>query len=487
MAGKGWFGLPFFALTPQPEVVSCILSGGGARASFQLGALAYLYEHDERFTPTVFVGASAGSIIASSLAQSDTREGQRAYLQRLTEIWHSMTNAGDMFTPRPWFDRLQTEGPGWLELVKPIRAQRPEPTKPRPALLPFLKSQTPESPPSPIEPLDPLELALTPDEDIHSEWSLATLSGLAQHLGRLPRMGSDLTSIAVGLEHTKSMYRPGPVLAKLLEEEMFSPARVTASGMKLRIAMVALESGQLRYMTERGTLVDRDNQPFDPSERDLTVGVLASCSIPAVFRPVPIGPETYVDGGVRENLPAELAIGHLGAARNYVVSSQTMGVQRRQSMADADVFSVVMRSTEILIDEAGRDELAYAHSTGAIVIAPELSVHDAMTVDPGLIAINGDYGWLRACERHLGLDPATEARHRLIIQLRVRALQTEQEYLAAEEPTRRQRQALRSAKVELRDAVHSTHGSPLPPGAETWWSTWEKHAVQPTVAPPWIS
>ena len=64
MAGKGWFGLPFFALTPQPEVVSCILSGGGARASFQLGALAYLYEHDDRFTPTVFVGASAGSIIA---------------------------------------------------------------------------------------------------------------------------------------------------------------------------------------------------------------------------------------------------------------------------------------------------------------------------------------------------------------------------------------------------------------------------------------
>jgi predicted acylesterase/phospholipase RssA len=251
--------------------------------------------------------------------------------------------------------------------------------------------------------------------------------------------------------------------------------------------MVALESGQLRYMTERGTLVDRDNAAFDDAARDLTVGVLASCAIPAVFRPVPIGPETYVDGGARENLPAELAIGHLGAARNYVVSSQTIGVQRRPSMADADVFSVVMRSTEILIDEAGRDELAYAHSTGAIVVAPELSVHDAMTVDPGLIAINADYGWLRAAERHLGLDEAMEARHRLIVQLRIRALYAEQEYLAAEEPTRRHRLALRGAKVELRDALRSAHGSPLPPGADSWWSTWERHAVPPTIAPFWVS
>ena len=99
MAGKGWFGLPFFALTPRPEVVSCILSGGGSRASFQLGALAYLYEHDERFTPTVFVGTSAGSIVASSLAQSADRDAQRAYLRRLTDIWHSMTDPSEGVPP----------------------------------------------------------------------------------------------------------------------------------------------------------------------------------------------------------------------------------------------------------------------------------------------------------------------------------------------------------------------------------------------------
>ncbi|MFZ1647924.1 MAG: patatin-like phospholipase family protein, partial [Gemmiger qucibialis] len=144
-------------------------------------------------------------------------------------------------------------------------------------------------------------------------------------------------------------------------------------------------SGELRFMTESGSLVDRTNTSVDDTDHDLAVGVLASCAIPAVFRPVPIGSETYVDGGARENIPAELAIGQMGAARNYVISSQAMGVPRRPSMAAADVFSVVMRSTEILIDEAGRDEMAYAHSAGAVVVFPEFSVHDSMTVHPGLM------------------------------------------------------------------------------------------------------
>nr|WP_269452032.1 patatin-like phospholipase family protein [Tessaracoccus coleopterorum] len=260
------------------------------------------------------------------------------------------------------------------------------------------------------------------------------------------------------------MYRPGPVLAQLLREDTFFPPRVAASGATLRIAMVALESGELRFMTEDGTLVDRVNKPVDDAHHDLTTGVLASCSIPAVFRPVPIGGETYVDGGARENLPAELAIGHLGAARNYIVSSQSTGVQRRASMADADLFAIVMRSTEILIDEAGRDELAYAHSAGSIVIYPELSVHDAMTVDPALIAINEAYGWFRAAEQHLHLDTSAEARHRRITELRVRCVQAEREYLASEAPERRKLSALRSVKTELRDAVRSAGAIPLPLG-----------------------
>lgn len=494
MAAKGWLGLPFFGQDPQPEIVCCTLSGGGSRASFQLGALDYLYQHDEHFTPTIFVGTSAGSIIASALAQGSTNDEQHTYLKRLRAIWDGMREPSDMFTPRPWYATLEKQGPTLLEIM------RPEPPKPRQPLLqlPQLPQlsfrRTGHTPPDPSSPVaqespatpDPLELALQPDEEIRSEWSLASLGAVAGALGRV-KLG-ELNAVAMGVERTRSMYRPGPVLAQLLEDEMFVPERVAASGMTLRIAMVGLESGELRYMTDQGQLVDRDNEPYDDTRHDLSVGVLASCSIPAVFRPVPIGNETYVDGGARENLPAELAIGHMGAARNYVLSSQSMGLQRRPSMADADLFAIVMRSTEILIDEAGRDELAYAHSTkGTHVIYPELSVHDAMTVHAGLLDINAAYGWLRAAEAHLGLGADQEARHRRIIELRMRCLQVEGEYLALEEPTRRDVQRLRSLKVELRDTVRSAHGTPLPPGATQWWRQWEKHTTQPTIEPPWIA
>ncbi|AQP43831.1 patatin-like phospholipase family protein [Tessaracoccus flavus] len=484
MAVNRRFTIPFLTQDPRDETVACVLSGGGSRASFQLGALDYLYRHDESFSPTVFVGTSAGSIVASVLAQDARRDQQHAYLLRLAELWSGMTTPADMFTPRPWYERLQEEGPGWLTMVNP---PRPAP-KPRTPLLPFLRQ--PDQAPDPEARSEtapsPLELALLPDEEVRSEWSLAALSGLAGNVGRLPRIGSDLNTIWQGLERTRSLYRPGPVLGRLLEPETFDPARVRLSGSTLRVAMVALESGELRYMTERGTLVDRQNRPLGNTAHDLTVGVLASCSIPAVFRPVPIGDETYVDGGARENLPAELALNHLGVGRTYVISSQSLGVQRRASMANADLFTVVMRSTEILIDEAGRDELAYAEATGATVVYPELGVHDAMVVHPGLIAINMAYGWFRAAEQHLELDDRAAAQHRRIIDLRIRILDLEQRFLGLESPTSRDLMVLRSAKVELRDAVRGAHTTPLPDGAEQWWTQWERHPEPPTMQPPWM-
>lgn len=484
MAVKGRFTIPFLTQDHREETVACVLSGGGSRASFQLGALGYLYRHDESFNPTVFVGTSAGSIVASVLAQDAHREAQLDYLRRLTALWSDLATPDDMFTPRPWYERLQEEGPGWLTMVNP---PRPAP-KPRTPLLPFLRQ--PDQSTGPDDTSDatksPLELALMPDEEVRSEWSLAALSGLAGNVGRLPRIGSDLNTIWQGLERTRSLYRPGPMLGRLLEPATFDPARVRLSGATLRIAMVALESGELRYMTEAGSFVDRQNRPLGDTAHDLAVGVLASCSIPAVFRPVPIGDETYVDGGARENLPAELALDHLGVDRTYVISSQSLGVQRRASMANADLFTVVMRSTEILIDEAGRDELAYAEASGATVIYPELGVHDAMVVHPGLIAINMAYGWFRAAEQHLGMDDGAVAQHRHIIDLRIRILDLEQRFLDLEAPTGRDLMVLRSAKVELRDAVRGAHTTPLPDGAEHWWTQWERHPEPPTMQPPWM-
>lgn len=489
MVRKGWLGLPFFGVTPQKETVSCVLSGGGSRASFQLGALQWLYRHDPLFDPTMFVGTSAGAIVAAVLAQGTGREEQSTFNDLLTDLWFEMDSSDQMFTPRPWLATAQSEMPTWMEIVDP-----PPPTTSRSfsSRLPFLRrSESADSPgeletPTPEIPLNPLQLALTPDEEIRAEWSLSDLAQLMGHLGQLPRIGSDLAAIRMGLEQTRSMYRPGPVLARLLDGEVFSPDRVTSAGNTLRIAMVALESGELRYMRQDGGIVDRENQVFDDHPHDLATGVLASCSIPAVFRPVRIGAETYVDGGTRENLPAEFAIGHLRAERTYVVSSQSMGVRARPSMASADIFSVIMRSTEILIDEAGRDELAYAHSADAIVIHPEVDVHDAMTVDPGLVRINHAYGWMRAAEVVLDAGPLQEELTRRITSLRMQALQLEDQLTQGADDARTGA-GLAMAKRDLRDAVANSDPRCLPPGADEWWTTFEHHVTAPTFERSWIT
>lgn len=450
---NGWFGLPLFGRHPVPKVVSCTISGGGARASFQIGALQYLYRHDPEFTPTVFVGASAGAIVAAGLAQYDKVEQQSAWVDGLREIWMAMESSEAMFTPRAWYRKLLDDAPSWLQIMQP------PPTPPRPAsrlALPFLRRET--SAPTRAEaepPYDPLGFALTPEAEVQPEWNLQQVSAIASHLGKLPRLGSDVSAIWTGLERTQSMYRPGPVLQELLEPAFFRPDRVASSGMRLRVAMVALESGELRYMTEHGRIVDRDNDLWDDERHDLTLGLLASCSIPGVFRAVPIDDETYVDGGTRENLPAELAVGLMGASRNYVVSSQVGGVARRPNMAADNVFSVVMRSTEILIDEAGRDELEYAISAGARVIYPEVNVHDAMTVQPELLRINADYGWMRAAEVHLALGAEHRKRHRRLIEQRVQAahLRKSVEARPGDEDSVRQLEATEHAVRELEAAV----------------------------------
>lgn len=480
MSRTGWLGLQLPRLTHRPRSVAVVLSGGGSRASFQIGALNYLYQHDPEFTPSIFAGSSAGAILAAGLAQYATVADQRTFLEQVDAIWSGMRDSSDMFTPRPWMARLQSQAPSWLELVK----GKPERSRP---ILPFLRftQDQPSTPASPASPPDPLSLALMPDEDHQPEWSLGVVSQLAGQLGQLPRLGTELASIRQGVERTRSMYRPGPMLRELLDPEVFDPARVAAAGTELRVAMVALESGELRYMRGDGVICDRDDNPVSHEQHHLTTGVLASCSIPGVFRAVPLGEETYVDGGAREALPAELAIGRLGPDRTYVIASNTAGLRPRASMADDDLFSIVMRSTEILIDEVARDEVAYAHSAGAVVIQPLLDVHDAMTVRRGLIRINGDYGWSRAAIASRESSPEESGLVESVYATRLHAYRQERDSLANPTDLRTQLR-LASAKRDLKEALGKAPADLLPAGAGSWWETWELHAREITVEPFWL-
>lgn len=498
MEFPSWLGIPTlaFGLGSRSPQQGLVLAGGGSKASFQMGALRHLYDV-VGIAPTAMVATSAGSIVACTLAQWTDPAKQAAALRHLEAMWLEMTDQSDMFTPRAWFAKLLEKGPEWMTLLNREAAKA---KGPRPWMsLPFHRGGEQTRVPDPAEPVAgrdddrltgqawTLEIATRDDPIPADSWTPGVILQLLSTLSRLSLDGSDISTIVRGAETSASTYRAGPILAKLLDRDFFKSELLTTSGMSVRIATVALESGELRYMTESGELVDRDNNPIGSSTFDVSRGVLASCSIPGVFRPVDLDGEHYVDGGLRENVPAEMAIGHLGVTNPYVITCSPQGASRESDYGSRNMLDLVTRSVSILTDETERDEVAYALNAGAVVIGPEFSVHDSMTVDPGLLRINRDYGWMCSAEKHV---KASSDDHELIkdaVRTRVRGWELEQAWLK-EESTRDEMNELQRVKDHLRDVAARMSIDLAPEEIETWGYVLEGHghpAAPEDVVIPW--
>lgn len=474
--------------------VGLVLSGGGSRASFQLGALRYLYD-EAGITPRVVAGASVGSVLGSVLAQYPDHAGQRAALARLEEIWRGLRESADIFTEQEWFARLRDQGSTLMETISELEERHQRRRRP------FSWRPLREGPLASIAAAaDAVDAA---EERPGLPFASLDVVDLVTAIKYLARHRPDLETIIRGAGQEQSLYRLGPVLERVLDPAVFAPDRLVASGVTLRVAVVGLESGELRYVTEDGRLLDRDGVPVPRAGRvDLVSAIRASCAIPGVFAPVRLGDEHYVDGGVREVLPAEAILGRGHVERCFAVLASAPGVAREESYANRDLLSIVLRSTMgIMGDEVVREEAARARAAGAVVIAPEIDVHDAMVVDPGLTAIAMDYGWSRAAQAHRGADAAQSRAVREVIELRrriwawevalhgpetsaerasaIEALQT----LPTDNPARDilgggegpNPEGLARLKRELRDLVAHAPARLLPPGADTWWRTWEQH------------
>lgn len=505
--GKGWFtrGWPFARKKTEQSlrpVVGLVLSGGGARASFQIGALRYLYRETE-ITPKVMTGTSAGSILVCLLAQHSQRDDQADIVDQVERVWRGLRQQSDMFAERSWFTKARALAPELEAVLAPALTadQDAHPAKSKPVSLGRfpLFGGLPRTQEKPAEDqhFHPL-LGFGPDPDEVSPGTAAWTPGaVLQLIGALPtlgRAGGDLPSIVRSAERSRAAYRPGPILRSLLDRKLFKPEQVATSGIDIRIGTVCLETGQLRYVRGDGVIVDRGDIPLPGEEpQDLIMAVLASCSIPAVFAPAPLGSSHYIDGGVRENVPVEACYNALGATEAYVIVSGPSGLSPAPKAAQGTIFDIMARAVAVLADEAARDEIAYARSIGATVIQPELDVHDLMTVDPGLIAINIDYGWMRAREV-LAPAPELNALYRRLTLTRHRAWAVENVLFAPAEEQAPFSDAERDAavnelatlKYELRDLLTSVPQECLPEGAANWWRTFEAHTFQTPKTAPWL-
>src|SRR5699024_11020524 len=131
-----------------------------------------------------------------------------------------------------------------------------------------------------------------------------------------------------------------------------------------------------------------------------------------------------------------------------------------------------------------------ARAQGATVIDPVIDVHDALTVDPGLIAIASDYGWMRAHDVMRNVSQKHQQLTHDIIDMR-RHLWVIEDHLFGpgdeEADHEAELQRLGELKLQLRGLIDAARPSQLPPGAEQWWRGWEQHPYAIDQAPTWVA
>jgi hypothetical protein len=218
-----------------------------------------------------------------------------------------------------------------------------------------------------------------------------------------------------------------------LIENNISPDKVTASGIKLRLAMVALEDGDLYYVTEAGHLMRgrADRSSFDEPVTNATfpapviagidlagvifpgfvrnalvAGAMASAAFPGIFQIRPLltasSTQYYMDGGARQVLPTQAAV-ELGAQLVFEVAASPHGAgpfRRNPVGYPATLLPIVQRAISLQGDELeGYIEVpreGFCDPVERILIQPTFEVHDTTVIDPGLIRINMAYGYFRA-------------------------------------------------------------------------------------------
>ncbi|MEW1927190.1 patatin-like phospholipase family protein [Streptomyces sp. NPDC088360] len=475
------------------------LSGGGARGSFQMGAIRYLYEVLD-YKPDVIAATSVGSVNALMLAQATAEDEHLPQMQRLLGIWRSLTGPGDFYTMRQFVTDL-------------------------------LKK-------------DSLDLGANVDIRMVDLLIQVVFNDLYNRVRKA-------TSLAV----------LDPLEARMRDPNNVDPSRLSR-GVPLRMACVSLESGRLRYVTGDGRMVEADGvtpvasalpdgqapqeqqadyttavarvrelareitrqeDEGDPHEKwrkigflkadlaraiwraeacfrrlaranaeraqpvqarvDPITGALASAAMPGIFAQYRMGGEHYVDGGVREVVPVDAAI-DMGATEMIAIICSTQNLPLAGYAGEQNFVGSLLGSLSgTTLKEVVTDDLTAAEGRGVPlkVIIPAFDVHDTTVVDMGLIHISMDYGYMRAADvmSALGADKrrAAEELSDALAMIRAQTHRFARGWTRAlDSRAHRDLWEIRFRKWIVRRLVEDRirSGIPLPPSAPLWFQNWEQ-------------
>ena len=304
--------------------------------------------------------------------------------------------------------------------------------------------------------------------------------------------GSGAACGAAEAQSSTSNRWPRPSVPARTASVQSTPTLVARPGLQLRLAVTALRAGVLRYVTEDGTIVEADASTPAPGEAagpvDLVDAVIASASVPLVFPPRPMADDDYVDGGVIEIVPVGAAV-RLGAKRIIAVVAVPLGLPRdERDYAAASAGAIGLRALG-MIGIADRQQANLGaplpEGTSLITIDPVVDVVGLFEVEPGLLRINRDYGWLRAAdalaEGDSDLLADVAASTHSLVEARCESWRLEEEVWerarSEEIATAGRLSLVREQKERVRAAVEQRKllGFPVPDGCEAWWTEYEVH------------
>ncbi len=477
---------------PHPGPTAFVLAGGGTKGSFEVGVLQYLVGV-EGIVPDIITATSAGAIAATVLAQARTLP---EFLERVDEIEGDVlawTQTEHVFGKQAWLGALDG-----TSLGREIHQEITEGTRP-----PFPLTPSTVLAGNDVVPADTSDRKGRRRARRARRRRQRHIARLVAGAGlRLPRVRRHLRtsgSAVLNLDPLAGALRNGS------EDGVraVDPALIARPGLRLRLAVTALRAGVLRFVSEDGTIVESDALTPAPGDSagpvEVVDGAIASASVPMVFPPHPMADDDYVDGGVIEIVPVSAAAA-LGATRIIAVVAVPLALPRdERDYAAAPAGYIGLRSMGMIgVAERQISNLKVPLPDGSALttIDPVVDVVGLFEVEPGLLRINKDYGWLRAAdvmaEGDAGIAAAIAEGTHAIVEARREAWRLEESLWAAGRVGAADAGTLalvREHKETVRTLVDRRKqlGFPVPDGCDDWWSGFEAHTAERPQGLPAIS
>lgn len=468
------------------ERLALALAGGGSKGAFEVGAVRCLTDVFS-FKPDIICGTSVGALNAAKLA-----EGSATALAELETLWLGMVGPSDLFTPNGWVRQivqnlgaLGIHGIGAVDFASLLGMQ-----------IGNYSWLTPEQ-----------EIAVgvvknTLGNVSGGSWAFSLSDVILGAIKAGLHLGKVIDGVK-GLLRAPSLFVFTPIRDKI--NNNIDPAKIGKSGIVLRIAAVNLDDGRTRYVDQRGRYVDDD---YPVNLRD---AVQASASIPIAFPPTVLPDGNFVDGGIRDNLPLRAA--EEAGASSVVAILPSPAAMTAIDFTGAAVTTIAARSFEALFDETLQNDLAplRGYLMPVTLIAPQMEPYSMLTVDPGLIRINMDYGYMRAYDEMQPDEALRAPLRKLSLDIVLKRLEVwgpiehhSEGFLMEEEKASfaavgLQRAAsseylvaTRDAKKELRvlclqRQTLTRDAAANPKGIERLWQQWETHTWSSTIITPWVA